>query len=405
MSTDAQASSLHASASSGTPEASDAALQGVCAALRQAFPGVDVHGVSLYDSEGVLLWLTAAFGPQEDEAIRKARGKFAGGSGDAVYVHELGQARTAVVFRVINARRQVVGVAMVVADTRVILPQRRNPAALLTATVQRVLEQFAATRGEPKRFLQIRPSGPPSIPVLQTVVEPRQAGKPERTDVRLYVQSLIALQTGSTATRHELFLGTRAGATFRRIHGSDSRIERKLITSLQSLLARDPRVGQGCAPKLSVRLGKAALADDRFIRWFDQALKQAPVPTGTIAFEVDAAETIRDIARIRKVAAFFHRAGCTLALDNFRLETECFGLLCLPGVQLVTLAPSVTAQPDSSELSVAGIVAVTAMLRKQQILTAARNVDTPEECNRIRALGFDFARSDRASPPKRLKVQ
>jgi hypothetical protein len=336
-----------------TADAGDIALQGFCQRLREGFPAGIVQGVSLYDGAGSLLWLTATFGPREDDAIQQALGRFSASAADVAYLHEVGQGRSAIVFRAIDAAGRTVGVAMVVVASGVVQPHRRNPAALLTAAVRGVLEQFAATRE------------PPNKPAT----------------VRLYRQTLIPLRRDGTAARHELFLGVPAGKDIRRLNGSyqqggtpgaaASRIERRLITELRSLLLREPPGNPGGKTAMTIKLGMAALGDDRFIRWVDDLLKNQGLPLQRIAFELDAAEAIRHIGRIRKVASFFHRSGFTLVLDNYRLEAEYFGLLRLPGVQLVKLAPQLMAHSGNDELTQAAIVTVTDRLRQLRILSAA----------------------------------
>ena len=396
-------------------ESGDAVLAGTCQRLREACSELGVHGVSLYDAAGTVLWLTATFGPQEDDAIRKASGLFSGNSRELACIHELGQSRSAIIFRVNSPRGQWVAAAMVVVETRNVSAQRRNPAVFATAAVQVVLQEFGATRTEPKGTLQVRPAGPPNIPVLKSVVAiPASPPRPPKPVVRLYIQSLIPLRRDGVPMRHELFLGVRAGTILRRVTQAPSprgipgagasSVERQLIQELRALLLRDPRAPHGGGATLSVRLGQAALSDDRFIRWVDETLKPAAIPKGRIAFEIDAPETVRNIARISKVAAFLHRAGCSLILDDFRVEAPHFGLLRLPGVRLVKLSPSLTTGEASNELSRAAILAVATMLRAQQVQTAASQVDTAEDCNRMRDLGVDYVLSERASPPKRLKV-
>jgi len=118
----------------------------VCQRFRAALHPLFVHGVSLYDETGELLWLTASFGTKEDEAVHKAYERFADGSGTAVVGYDLGSARSAILFRIPNTGRMV-GVAVVVLDTGVLAQYRRDLRKLVTKKLLHAMRHFAHSRG------------------------------------------------------------------------------------------------------------------------------------------------------------------------------------------------------------------------------------------------------------------
>jgi EAL domain-containing protein (putative c-di-GMP-specific phosphodiesterase class I) len=116
----------------------------VCQKVRAAVEPNRTHAISLHDELGEMLWLSeSSMGPDEHNAVREAAEAFADPNSDPVLAIDLGDARSAVMIRALNARRAVVGLIMMVMDSRVVtqgLPK------LLTPKLQRALVQFAGMR-------------------------------------------------------------------------------------------------------------------------------------------------------------------------------------------------------------------------------------------------------------------
>jgi EAL domain-containing protein (putative c-di-GMP-specific phosphodiesterase class I) len=94
-----------------------------------------------------MLWLTeSSMGPDEHNAVREAFDVFADGKGPAVVAFDLGDSRSAVLFRVVNAKMALVGAVMTILDTRIIKQEARGAAGLLTQKLLRVLAEFASTQ-------------------------------------------------------------------------------------------------------------------------------------------------------------------------------------------------------------------------------------------------------------------
>jgi EAL domain-containing protein (putative c-di-GMP-specific phosphodiesterase class I) len=108
---------------------------------------VRAQAVSLHDENGDLLWLTeSSMGPDEHNAVQQAFESFASGSGPTAVAYDLGDSRSAVLFRVTDAKRAMVGAAMVIVDTRAVNQGERGAGQLLTQKLLRALGNFAVTR-------------------------------------------------------------------------------------------------------------------------------------------------------------------------------------------------------------------------------------------------------------------
>ncbi|HXC09606.1 MAG TPA: EAL domain-containing protein [Steroidobacteraceae bacterium] len=131
----------------------------VCQKVRAAVEPARAHAVSLHDELGDVLWLSeSSMGPDEHNAVREAVEAFSNPSGPPVLVHDLGDSRSALLLRAVNARRAMVGVIMMIMDARVIKPDARGALKVMTPKLQRALVDFATMRPETE------PSSPPSPP-------------------------------------------------------------------------------------------------------------------------------------------------------------------------------------------------------------------------------------------------
>ena len=102
----------------------------VCQKVRAAVEPARAHAVSLHDENGDVLWLSeSSMGPDEHNAVREAIEAFSNPKAPPVLAYDLGDSRSAVLLRAVNARRAMVGAIMIVMDTRVIKPGRARRAS------------------------------------------------------------------------------------------------------------------------------------------------------------------------------------------------------------------------------------------------------------------------------------
>jgi EAL domain-containing protein (putative c-di-GMP-specific phosphodiesterase class I) len=125
----------------------------VCQKVRAAVEPARAHAVSLHDEHGDILWLSeSSMGPDEHNAVREAIETFSNASAPPLFVSDLGDSRSAVLLRAVNARRAMVGAIMIVMDARVVKQDARGALKVMTPKLQRALADFAA----------MRPNGAPS---------------------------------------------------------------------------------------------------------------------------------------------------------------------------------------------------------------------------------------------------
>jgi EAL domain-containing protein (putative c-di-GMP-specific phosphodiesterase class I) len=132
----------------------------VCQKVRAAVEPNRTHAVSLHDETGDVLWLSeSSMGPDEHNAVREAAEAFGNPAAAPILSYDLGDSKSAVMVRAVNARRAIVGLIMIVMDTRIVA---QGAPKLMTPKLQRALVQFAGMR--PDRAPAAPPESPPSPP-------------------------------------------------------------------------------------------------------------------------------------------------------------------------------------------------------------------------------------------------
>src|SRR5476649_707859 len=109
-----------------SPESPLTEFASVCQQVRAALDPARAHAVSLHDEKGDVLWLSeSSMGPDEHNAVRDALDAFSRSNGPPVLAYDLGNLRSAVLLRAINAKRAMVGAVMVIMDTRAVAQDAR----------------------------------------------------------------------------------------------------------------------------------------------------------------------------------------------------------------------------------------------------------------------------------------
>jgi len=193
----------------------------VCQKVRAAVEPNRTHAVSLHDESGDVLWLSeSSMGPDEHNAVREAAEAFSNPTAAPILTFDLGDSKSAVMVRAINARRAMVGLIMIVMDTRIVA---QGAARLMTPKLQRALVQFAGMR--PDRAPAPAPEPPtsprapaPASPALRAAVpSPTRAPSPVGAAVPLAVgPKTIAAQLEQIVSRGTVRTPTLNPATVSR---------------------------------------------------------------------------------------------------------------------------------------------------------------------------------------------
>jgi EAL domain-containing protein (putative c-di-GMP-specific phosphodiesterase class I) len=156
----------------------------VCQKVRAAVEPARAHAVSLHDEHGDVLWLSeSSMGPDEHNAVREAVEAFSGAGSPPVLVYDLGDSRSAVLLRAVNARRAMVGAIMLVMDARIVRQDTSSSLKVMTPKLQRALAEFASMRPD-----SAAPPAPPAkvaaVPAKPTAPRTVAATPPQPTAPR-----------------------------------------------------------------------------------------------------------------------------------------------------------------------------------------------------------------------------
>ena len=420
----------------GTPVVAPAIpvdFDGLCQKIRASVEPARAHAVSLHDEHGDVIWLSeGSLGPDEHDAVRAAIDAFSKKASPPIFTHDLGAARSALLLCATNARRAMVGVIMLVMDTRMLKKDAKGAVHCVTPLLQHALKEFAHVQTGDDLSLQVVPASAvaaakPAIPSTPPKSAPANPAAPAispeierlhaallRSPIALHVQRLVPLTKGSKLKRYEVLLRSKSETAPNAAphamlkaavdHGLGSMIDRRVITELITWLVHNPSVWQANGIMFSVNLTSTALYDEHFMKFVDLCLTKSNLPKGTVAFEIDVPSAIKPAARMADVAAALHRIGCPLVLDDFALRTECFELLRLPGVRIVKLASTITTQMRTDKVCQAAITAVVQMARVLGMHTVAKRTEVAAEQEWLTALGVDFVQSHALSPPVSIET-
>ncbi len=152
----------------------------VCQKVRAAVEPARAHAVSLHDEHGDLLWLTeSSMGPDEHNAVREAIEAFSNSDAPAALAYDLGDFRSALLLRAVNASRATVGAVMLVVETRIIKKDARGNINVMTPKLQRALADFAGMRPDTGPAAAPEPATAPVSPAKAGLGSVKTIGKPD----------------------------------------------------------------------------------------------------------------------------------------------------------------------------------------------------------------------------------
>ncbi len=150
----------------------------VCQKVRAAVEPARAHAVSLHDEHGDLLWLSeSSMGPDEHNAVREAIEAFSSSDAPSVLAYDLGDFRSALLLRAVNASRAMVGAVMLVVDSRVIKKDARGNINVMTPKLQRALTDFAGMRPDTGPAVEPAPASAPVPPAKAGLASVKTLGK------------------------------------------------------------------------------------------------------------------------------------------------------------------------------------------------------------------------------------
>jgi EAL domain-containing protein (putative c-di-GMP-specific phosphodiesterase class I) len=173
----------------------------VCQKVRAAVEPNRTHAVSLHDESGDVLWLSeSSMGPDEHNAVREAAEAFGNPTAAPILTFDLGDSKSAVMVRAINARRAMVGLIMIVMDTRIVA---QGMPKLMTPKLQRALVQFAGMRPDRAPAAAPEPPMSPRAPAAASPASRAPAPPPTRAPSPVAAAAPLAVGPKTIAAQLE----------------------------------------------------------------------------------------------------------------------------------------------------------------------------------------------------------
>jgi EAL domain-containing protein (putative c-di-GMP-specific phosphodiesterase class I) len=385
--------------------------------VEAALPVMYARWLSLHDASGTLHWQSGeAPGPDEREGVRAALESFSGQVVPARLNYPLRNDRSAVLLRATDMFGDFTGFVMMVVDNRR-LCGKGSIARDLPLPVLRAVRDWGTALARLASAVHVATDPEPNTTAANldsylsaTTAETEQYSAELRTvPFALYSQQLVSLQSGARLCRHEVFMrpGNDVGgntspealllqAEQRKL---GSVLDRRVLSELVAWLGVHTGTWSTQPAEFSVNLSATTLRDPNFPGFVEQCLKEAQLPAGLVAFEVDQALCRCEPRRIEALATQLEKAGAGLIIDDFSLHDDSISLLMLPGLRLVKIDRRLTGEALGGTAGKARISGIAHMARVAGVHSVAKKVDGEQEHELLAVLGVDFLQGFAAAVP------
>ena len=140
-----------------------------------------------------------------------------------------------------------------------------------------------------------------------------------------------------------------------------------------------------------INLSGASIGDKRFADFLMNAMKNSPLPPGTINFEITETAVIRSVAEAGSLMTALRDMGCKFALDDFGSGLSSFGYLKKLPVEYLKIDGMFIRdllRDKTDQIFVKSIIDIAHTLN---IKTIAEFVENDEMLKMVRELGADYA--------------
>ena len=172
---------------------------------------------------------------------------------------------------------------------------------------------------------------------------------------------------------------------------------------LRTLAVQKPRQSEHC--QYWVNLSGTSIGDERFAGFLMDAVKNSPLPPGTINFEIAETAVIRRIAEAGNLMSALREMGCRFALDDFGSALSSFDYLKKLPVDYLKIDGSFTSdllRDKTDQIFVRSIIDIAHAL---DIKTVIALVENEALLNVVRRLGADYAQGTAIQKPVALTSQ
>lgn len=139
-----------------------------------------------------------------------------------------------------------------------------------------------------------------------------------------------------------------------------------------------------------INLSGTSIGDKRFASFLKNAIKESPLPRGTINFEITETAVIRSISEADKLMMELREMGCRFALDDFGSGISSFGYLKNLPIDYLKIDGSFIRNILRNETDRVLVKSIVDIARTLNIKTIAEFVESETMVDVLRELGADY---------------
>ena len=435
--------------------------------LRAALPPLRLHSVSLYDQKANVLWLSeGALGPDEHNLVLEALDRLSSERSRAYYEQSLEDGRVAIFLAVRAPRRDLVGLAMILADLKSIgdgvleslvsaqvrgIMQRvavlLSPMGArfgsadstgltleLTANRLATAEQAADATSDTSPVVEpLSAHAVKDILELELAPDPAPRGSSATGTSRTLPGPAATSTTGTSRTQTSLAAtGTSRSPAFDpasvilevqpyvklRAGGRNRRFDVLARTPLRDSAALDGFTLQRLLSWLGAHrsawntepttftfnLSISTLEDERFLQHVAACLKSSGIAAETLGFEIAEPLCVQRRAQVEHFIALCDQLGCFVAIDDFSFDSAVAPLLRSKALRLVKIDPKLTSAAVRDKYAQAMVVAIVQAVKVLGIHCSAKRIESQGSLHWLTAVGCDFAQGTALSQLRPLEA-
>ena len=154
--------------------------------------------------------------------------------------------------------------------------------------------------------------------------------------------------------------------------------------------------------KYWVNLSGTSIGDKRFARFLIDAMRNSPLPRGTINFEITETAVIRSVAEASNLMTELRAMGCEFALDDFGTGLSSFGYLKKLPVDYLKIDGMFTRNILNDKTDQIFVKSIIDIAHTLNIRTIVEFVESAEMLEMMRELGADYVQGNEVGRPYAL---
>lgn len=153
---------------------------------------------------------------------------------------------------------------------------------------------------------------------------------------------------------------------------------------------------------VAINISSQSIADDQFIEYVTELLKEEAVPAERLCFEISETHLIKHGDRIGHFVATVKALGCRVALGDFGIGTNSFQLLKRLQVDFLKIDSEFIRNLGSNSVDYEIVLGISRVAKTLRVKTIAEGVSTVATRDVLRGMGIDLIQGFLVEQPQAL---